>query len=489
MALSAGPSLRSGRPVPTRGRASRSARAPEGGLPVWLLILGYNGGAVAAALVLHLGHLLLYAYPLGAVLVAVVLLRRRDTADYLEFVLWLWLLAPEVRRIVDLGIGWTPVSYIMLAPPLASLACLVAALSARRPVHRDASGAFAVMMVTVVFAFLVGCLTNGTSPAVASLMEWLPPVTLGAYVAGAGPATPVLHRAVKRFAISGTLVLGVYALVQFLVLPAWDKFWMENAPLSTIGSPEPFKVRAFSTLNSPGPFGSVIGCLLLLVLVGTSQRGRVVSAAAGVVGIGLSLVRGAWLGLVLSVIALARAGRVRAIGAVLVMITLPVVLLVTVGGPVGQAINDRFTSSYEAGGQDRSLSERLTFYGKSIPDLAGSATGTGLGAVGVSTKLSNTKGDLGENGDFDSGILEVLFTFGLGAGAVAMLVIVRAVSRAWARAKRSGSDFAAACGAGLIGLLAQILLGNPLISVVGVCFWLLFGVLARDDVESSSPIR
>ncbi|RZS87403.1 O-antigen ligase-like membrane protein [Motilibacter rhizosphaerae] len=454
-------------------------RAPGGRLPVWAWVVGFHAVCFLAAFVLHQGRLVAYAYPAGAVVCCALLLRRRETADFLVFTLWLWFLGPEMRRVVDFGVGWTPKSTVMLAMPVASCVCLVPALRAHRRVAPDMTRALATALTAVVFAFVTGALVNGKAPALGGLLDWLPPVLVGAWAAGAGPETPVLRRALERTALWGAIVLGAYGLVQFLVLPEWDAFWMRNAPINSIGNPHPFQVRVFGTLNSPNPYGAVLGALLIMVLAGARSRGRALATAAGVVGIGLSLVRTAWLGIVIAVGALARAGRTRALVAIVLAATLTVVGLAFVGGPVGEAIGERVANSYQSGGKDKSLNDRTDVYRKTLPVVLGSATGKGLGSTGVSTKLSNAQGKPGAAGTFDSGLLEVLYTYGLPLGLVLLVVLLLAVCAAWRRARESDDDFLVACGAAVAGLLVQLLLGNPLTGAPGVLFWVLLALLSR----------
>ena len=46
--------------------------------------------------------------------------------------------------------------------------------------------------------------------------------------------------------------LALYGVYQFVRIPAWDAAWMINADLKSIGSPMPYLVRVFGTLNTPG---------------------------------------------------------------------------------------------------------------------------------------------------------------------------------------------------------------------------------------------
>ena len=62
----------------------------------------------------------------------------------------------------------------------------------------------------------------------------------GAHVAF-GPDTDCLFK----------LPSGLYGFLQYLDPPIWDRYWMAYTTIASIGQPEPYMVRVFSTLNAP----------------------------------------------------------------------------------------------------------------------------------------------------------------------------------------------------------------------------------------------
>ena len=447
-------------------------------------------GGVGLALALQLGCAVLallgagrpvqLAFPVLAVVLAGALLVARKGALYVEFVVWLWLLSPGLRRVVDLDVGWTPISPVMAAAPVATLLCLVPALLGRRRVHALMGGALVLSLAVVAYGAVVGALTVGPGSAAAALLIWLPPLALGLYVATAGPTDrDQLTAVVRRVAIAGCLLLGGYGIVQFLVLPLWDAFWMDNAPINSIGRSEPFEVRVFSTLNAPAPFAAVLGTLLIL-LSGCHVKGRVAATVVGVVALGLTLVRTAWLGYAVALLSMLAPGRGRLLRSAAAGVGVPVVALVLLGGPILTAITTRFASTRAEGANDASLTERVTFYSEQLPAVLTNPIGQGLGSVGVATKVGNA-GQLGGSGNFDGGVLELLYVFGLPLGLALLAAVVMAVGGAW-RAARPLTDLDKAMAAALVGLVVQLPLSNPLTTPTGVLFWLLVGLLARPSV-------
>lgn len=423
------------------------------------------------------------AYPAATVLLGFVLLQRKHDGDFLEFVLWTWILSPELRRVVDWQTGWHPLSPVMVAAPVLTLLALGPALVRVGRMRLESRVLFTVVLVAMAYGVCVGIVRNGVSASAADLLQWVAPVALGLWIANAGPSAAVLRRVLLRTALWATVVIAVYGLVQFFVLPAWDAAWMLAAPLASIGRPEPFEVRIFSILNSPGPMALVL-IAFMLVLVGSSGRRTWLGHSLGLVALALSLVRAAWIGLLVGVWALC----FRLPRKVLAWILLDVALLTVVILAVPQVqdlVLGRFTTSVDSGSHDESFTARLAFHELMLPVVLRDPVGSGLGASGVATKVANG-GALGTSGDFDGGALQVLFTFGAVIGPVLLIVLMWVVARTWRRT-RGGAPFEAACAAALIALIVQLAFGNPFTSVTGVVLWTLLGTLGRQDVDQRPP--
>ena len=110
----------------------------------------------------------------------------------------------------------------------------------------------------------------------------------------------------------GMLVMGLYGMVQFFVMPQWDVLWMVGSQMSSQGEPVPYGVRVFSTMNSSGPFAFAMMGALVFVLA-APQRIRWLAGAAGFISFCLCLVRSTWGGWViaLSIQLLQSSNRVR----------------------------------------------------------------------------------------------------------------------------------------------------------------------------------
>ena len=265
--------------------------------------------------------------------------------------------------------------------------------------------------------------------------------------------------------------MGVYGLVQFFYVPAWDGYWMTQAllqdGLNSIGTPEPFEVRVFSTLNAPGPFAVVVMAGLLLVF-GGGGAARLPGAAAGFVGFALSAVRSAWGGWVVGFLVVASSLplrlRTRLLGTLLLLGIVAVPLLSL--GPVGELFSERLGTVTDLS-SDTSFNARLALYADLSSFTADNPLGQGLGSTGVATGLSN-KTSLQ---DLDSGVIAVIYTFGLlgtlyfAGGAIFLFGRVLATGLR----SRSLGD-AVYVGISVAGL-SQLAFGNAWTGVSGMVLW------------------
>lgn len=433
---------------------------------------------VAGCILAHQGGLLNLLYPLGTLLVGVLLYLRHPVL-YVGFVWWIWFLTPEVRRLVDYQSGWHPQSTIMLAPYLVAGLTLFTLLR-----HSPKLQVFPLLPIGMacaglLYAFGVGALKVGISPAAFDTLTWLVPVLVAFYFMVHWRSYPDFRRLTRRVFYWGVLVMGLYGVLQFLNPPAWDRFWMINVPMGSIGLPEPFEVRVFSTLNSPGPFAVVMMAGLLVLLGGGGLRNWP-AISAGYAGFLLSLVRSAWSTWLVGLLFLvAQGGRSRPRLLVTLLATVLIVWPLLSFGPIGDVIDQRL-QTFSRLEQDTSFVERLRLYSDMAPQAFSEVWGQGMGSTGVATKLSNA-GDLGELGDFDSGIMAIPLTLGWPGSLLFVGGLVWLLLYALRGVKRS-DVFATACRAVVVAMLMQFVFGNSTTGVSGMVLWGFLGLAAAAQI-------
>ena len=345
-------------------------------------------------------QLLTYAY-LGGTTMLGAWLYITNPGLFLGFAWWVWFVTPLVRRVVDYQLdSFTPpkAAFILLAPYVVTSLTVFDLPRYGRLLLRRSNLPFLLCMVGVLYGYLVGLPANPMAATI-DLLNWFCPLLLGFRMVALWRTYPQ-H---KRFTISvftwGVLLLGLYGVAQFFVVPPWDAFWMTNSGMNSIGKPVPFEVRIFSTMDSAGPFAMFLMAGLVLLFARSSITSKL-AILPGFTAFLLTIVRGAWGGWVLAVGYVAvrahRSSRVQLIGSILLALAISIPLAMT--GEIGDRAETRMQSFTELG-QDGSLNARRHMYERMSGKALLNPLGEGLGGQ-----------------TFDSGIINVLWLLGWPGG-------------------------------------------------------------------------
>lgn len=427
------------------------------------------------------------AFMLGAsVLTGAVLLRSRP-ACFAAFSWWVWIVAPELRRVVDFyGGAYNRTNPLVLSPLLVT--ALVAGPIVRHlpRLRRRSLFPFAVAQTGLLLGFCVGFVRVEPPAAVYALMSWSAPLLFGLWLALEWPRYSEIRDAMLDTFVLALPILGAYGVFQFVSPPGWDRSWMIWSKMNSIGRPFPFQVRVFSLSNSPGALAAVLAVTLLLV-TGSRRPGRGAAVCGGIAALLLSLVRASWLGAVVGGVVLATQATRQALrryvltavalaagisGAVVVgYAVLPSTAVMRVTDILGR----RLTSLGDLA-QDRSYVERSQIINRALEQIGSHPLGLGLGATGVGARL----GPQGGIEAFDNGLLDVVYSLGwFGAalfyGGILAVTLRQTTPRAEVAA---GDGTPAAARAALAATAVQLLSGNQFWNVMGAAFWTAAGLLA-----------
>jgi hypothetical protein len=409
-----------------------------------------------------------------------LVLFRTDRVMYAGFCWWLWILAPEIRRLADYQAGWNALNPISVTPLLVSALTLASVVRHLPTLRRRWLFPFVIALAGIGYGYIVGLARSGPLSATYAAASWLVPVAFGVQLALGWEEYPRYRSAIATTLTLGALLLGAYGIAQFLRPPPWDAYWMRNADMYSIGVPEPYRVRVFSMLNSPAPFAAVMSAALF-VAISTRSPWRLPAAAGAVAGLLLSLVRSAWLGCVAGIVAYAMHLRTRARRRLLLAFAAGAVVLGSAAttytalssSPLVIAVTSRL-ATFGTLSADRSFKVRRGYLRAYVREIAEQPLGHGLGATGVGVSLNRGRGVQ----NFDNGLLEVIYTLGWAGGAAYLLATLALL----ARLSRSGSDgddvFATALRAVVVATLVQALSSNVFSNVSGVVLWGSLGLLA-----------
>lgn len=413
-------------------------------------------------------RILLYLYPV-AVLAAGGFFYTTRPALFVSFTWWIWFLTPFVRRVLDYQLGvHSTVSLVMLTPYLLTTYTFFTFLRYGKYLRLRSFFPFTLAMLGVLYGYVVGVIKSGFFSPTFDLLEWFLPILFGFHLAVYWREYPAMRAIVRKTFIWGVLVMGTYGVIQYVYPPAWDMYWLvQSGMTSSMGRPEAFSFRVFSTLNSTGPFAMVLMAGLLILFDGSGPLARI-AAVPGYVSFLLTLVRGAWggwmLGLGFLIFRLQNQLRMRLIVilGVGVLLSLPLLLY----PPIAQRIGGRVStlSNLE---EDNSMRARSGLYRSATGRALLNPIGEGLGSLGRAAKLNES----GQVNTFDSGVLAIPMTLGwpgtllYGWGLFLLL-------RSLLNIREENTDQFAVVAAGIsVSYLILLLFANQMLGLKGVTVW------------------
>src|SRR5215813_3573385 len=278
------------------------------------LAIGLSILIVAGLTVSGKAQLLRISIPLVAALIGLVLYFSRPVL-FVQYSLWVWFLVPLVRRLIDWRFGFVEQNYVLLAPFVVSAVAGLSLLPPRPSASIRPPMAFVLCGASIFYGFVIGMLAERSAEMVFGLINWLTPMIFGLHIYLNWPRYEQYKAAITRTFLWAVLLMGVYGLYQYVLPPAWDRYWLENVMeggSTSFGRPEPFEVRVWSTMNSPGPFANALVAGLLLFFAVRSPL-KLPAAVAGYLSFLLSVVRSAWLSWVVGFVAIMKTANPRVI--------------------------------------------------------------------------------------------------------------------------------------------------------------------------------
>ena len=440
------------RPYSNRGFQLRLQPA----LP-WTAILGFIFLSTLLILV-GVGKIVNLFFPVGAFAVGVLLYFRAPIL-YLGFTWWLWFLAPLVRRLADWQSGFTEPSPILLAPYLATLVTLFTLWQYLLKSLRQGGLPFVLSFASIFYGISVGLIYHSPVALVKGSLEWLCPVLFGFHLFVNWQNYPIYRQNTQQTFLWGTLVMGAYGVIQYLVAPEWDQFWMANAPISSVGIPEPLGIRVWSTMNSPGPFGVVMMAGLLLLF---NTQGTVCLSASvvGYLSFLLSLSRKAWGGWLVGMFVLVSSlkpklqMRLIIVAAVMAVLILPLTTI----EPFSEVISSRL-ETFSNIEDDGSANDRIWGFQQNINSALTNFLGWGIGV-----------------GSSDSGIISMFSNLGWLGLIFYMSGLLLLLFRIFQGSESRFDPFLGAARAIAVGVFTQLPLASSLVDVYGMLLWGFLGI-------------
>jgi hypothetical protein len=426
-------------------------------IPIALFIM-----ITALLFLVRAGAVVKFAFPLGALSVALVLYIKYPIS-YAGFCWWLLFLAPWISRLSDYQNHAFDEQRLILAAPYLAVAVILPDFIRFLPRFRYSKGGlpFSIAFIGVFYSACIGLVNNFN--VFKNLLEFLTPILFGYYFYQNRRYYPAYVKNVQRVFGFGTLVMGIYGMVQYVVAPEADIFWMKTLIEKGqygFGNPEPLGIRVYSTMHSPGPFAIFMMAGLLLSFNGKGMF-QIPSAITGYLSFMLSLVRSAWVGWFLGLIMLFSASKpklqIRLVLTVLVLIA--GVLPLTMMEPFAEVINARVQSLGDVG-NDGSAQGRQEIYAEALPRALTSLVGSGLGS--------------GQG--FDSAVLDTLINLGWIGTIYYIGGLLLLIYKLFQSSVGNCDSFINTSRGIVTAMLLQLLFGNSLIAPSGMILWGFLGL-------------
>ena len=398
---------------------------------------------------------------------------RQNPGSHLQAAIILFAFAPFARRLVDLTVGYDKLG-IMLVGPL--LAILVPATRLLRIASRPRGEAIMPVLLVgacAAYATVLTLLQGDWTNAASGTLKWFAPLLYAAVLMETAELEDMVHAASSAFLVILPIV-GLYGIFQYVNPPEWDQYWMQFAPITSVGYPIPFGVRTFSTMNGPASFATFTAIGLLFVCFMRSRWISLVVAAPAAVALLLTQYRTAWILLAAGILFSLLFSNTRRTAVTIVFGIAVFVLIAATMTPFSDVITERLASLGE-GSQDGSAQERLGEFATlwSRPD------GT---LFGVGYNFS----DVGSAGvmPVDGMLIECWLTMGIFVGLFCLFGVVSAAILPIFAALKSGRREAIMVGALCFGALAQVPLADIASGEIGFLFWT-FAVLRPSSLEKA----
>ncbi|WP_157462325.1 O-antigen ligase domain-containing protein [Crinalium epipsammum] len=421
--------------------------------PAWAIVIGlilFTGlGSLAGA-----GSVIRLTFPLVS-FAAGIFLYFRYPIFYIGFTWWMWFITPFAARLADYYSGsWDPIRLMLLGPYLVTLITLVVLAKPFSQTALYNSIPFILAILGVVYGFFISVVLTSPFTAIRALLDWLTPILFGFHLSLNWQYYLEYRQNLQRTFLWGTLLMGIYGIIQFLFAPEWDRFWLINTKIFTFGKPEPLGMRVWSTMNDSGTF-AIFLIPGLLLLLNSSESLRFPASAIGYLALFLTRVRTAWLGTLVSILVLiGNLNLQRSIRIMLNMIVIAV-LVFTLSSiePFAGIIGDRLQtfSDLEA---DTSYNDRQRIYQGQLNSSLFEVIGRGIG-----------------NGVTDAGVLDVLASLGWLGGLLYISGILLLLFGIFQGAKVYSDSFINTALSSCISILTMMLGANTLRGPTGLIFW------------------
>ena len=421
----------------------------------------------------------------AAGVMAAIWYKRVSPWQYVLLTFWFWTLTPLARRLVDYYSAFNPTNPILGAPNLMALLMLKDILTSRDLPRLRETLVGLFLLLPVLWGLCMSLVKGDVMPGVVASADWIVPLLYYFYFIANWRHIGEFDRLFRDFlCVNGLIVIG-YGLIQYFSPSPWDVTWVIYSGLTNVGSPVPYGLKAFSTLNAPGPLALWLGTFLLL-LIHFRTRLSLLLALAGTLLLLTTLVRSVTGTVVVGLLMAALMGRSE-VFKILLVGSLGLLLLGAVTSAVDPPILDslalRFGTLNNLQEDDSALT-RAAIYRETPAIINAHPLGLGIGALGRGAVASR-------NADLvsvDSGPLAIYLALGWVAGTIYLAGIVLALIQAVLAAKVSRAPAAMVLAVAAVAGSCNMIFVN-MSGFWGVTIWSCVAYATALGIAQPAPAR
>jgi hypothetical protein len=429
--------------------------------PVWFVITTLSVFTVLC-LVAKAGVLLRLGFPMASFATGVFLFRNFPPY-YIGFSWWIWIITPFLARLIDYQTVWDPQRSMMVAPFLVSGISVVTLFRNLLKSNTQENSAFFLVVVGLLYGSLIGSVSTSPMSVARALLDWMVPVSFGYHMMWNWKSYPQFSNILSKTFIWGVLVTGSYAIFQFIVAPDWDCNWLiESGMGSSMGKPEPFGLRVWSTMHSAGVFASFM-MSGLLILLSTQSVLQLPATVVGYLSFLLSLVRSAWGGWIIALLLMTSSIKMKAQIRLVALVIAIVLIMIPLSSmePFSSVVSSRLETITDLQ-NDTSFNARTSNLGGFFIHAISNPLGNGIGNVWAKQEDGTIAQQVTDNG-----VVDLLLTLGSS-------IVLKSQNI-------SQDTFMSAARGISISFAIQIIFANSLIGVAGMMLWGFLGTVLSGD--------
>ena len=409
-------------------------------------------------------------YPVTNLLLALYLYERRS-AWYAAHCLLIFCCMSLVRRLIDQQAGFDPSNPVLLTPYLCAMLTVRAFFEYWASRHPRSLGPFLVIIAGVAYGTALAMLDGRVRSSLVDVLKWTVGPLFAVYLLHNRERVPEIRAVFEPCLIVAASLMALYGVAQFANPAAWDATWMRGVAdlgFDSIGRPEPFQLRVFSTMNSPGAFGAILSAGIVIAL---KQRLSIclLACAPMLAGLALCQYRSLWAATLLAIlmVTLAPSAGVRRANILALFVAALVLASTALSPEIRHTVVQRANSLTELEG-DHSLDKRIEQY-QEFFQHDNLVVGEGLAINGASRRLDNRAG-----GMIDGAIIEIFTAMGVLVGTAFMLAIAVLVASLFRGAAVAAPQIYYD-RAIVLSLFVQFPIGTVNIGELGFCGWAFMG--------------